>query len=120
MSNIRLDTILMVVLFVATSGFAMAQIFDHLERSYLFIISGSRTRLLAARVGVWGIAILVSLGIWGILFMVLPWFAALALFFGFEAIVLDVCTQRIQYQRLLEMEIGTASPVTCQTASGAF
>ena len=49
MSNIRIDTILMVVLFVVTSGFAMSQIFEQLKRPYLITFSGSRMRLVTAR-----------------------------------------------------------------------
>lgn len=120
MSNIQLNTILMVVLFVATAGFGMAQLFEQLKRPHLFTISGSRTRLMTARVGVWVLAILASLGIWSILFMMLPGFAALAIFFGFEAIMLDICTQRIQYELLHEIKLSPASTVVRQTANGAF
>lgn len=116
MSNIRIDTILMVVLFVVTSGFAMSQIFEQLKRPYLITFSGSRMRLLTARMAVWSMAILVSFGFGGILFVVLPGFAALPIFFAFEAIVLDLCTQRVQYERLPELEL---SPVR-RNVSGAF
>jgi len=120
MSIIQLDAILMIGLFVATSGFAIAQVFEQLKRPYLFTIFGSRTRLLAARGGVWSMAILVSVLAWSVLFAVLPGFTALALFFAFEAIVLDICSQRIQFVRLTEAELISASTVSLQTASSAF
>jgi len=116
MSNIRIDTVLMVVLFVVTSGFAMSQIFEQLKRPYLVMISGSRMRLVTARLAVWSMAILVSLGFGGILFVVLPGFASLPIFFAFEAVVLDLCTQRVQYQQFPELEL---SPVQ-RNVSGAF
>lgn len=116
MSNIRIDTVLMVVLFVATAGFAMSQIFEQLKRPYLIAISGSRARLLIAQIAVWSMAILVSLAFGGILFVVLPGVAALPIFFAFEAVVLDICTQRVQYVRLPELEL---CPVQ-QNVSGAF
>lgn len=116
MSNIRIDTVLMVVLFVVISGFAISQIFELLKRPYLITFAGSRMRLVIARMAVWSMAILVSLGVGGVLFVMLPGVAALPIFFAFEAIVLDLCTQRIQYERLPELEL---SPVP-QHVSGAF
>jgi hypothetical protein len=116
MSNIRIDTVLMVVLFVVTSGFAISQIFDQLNRPYLITFSGSRMRLLIARMAVWSMAVLVSLGFGGILFAVLPGVVALPIFFAFEAIALDICTQRVQYERLPELEM---NPVP-QNVSSAF
>jgi hypothetical protein len=110
MSNIRIDTVLMVVLFVVTSGFAMSQIFEQLKRQYLVTISGSRMRLFTARLAVWSMAILVSLGVAGVLFAVLPGFAALPIFFAFESVVLDLCTQRVQYVRLPELELSPIQP----------
>lgn len=116
MSSIRIDMILMVVLFVAIAGFAMAQIFEQLNRPYLISFSGSRLRLMTARLAVWSMAILVSLGVGGALFAVLPELAALPIFFAFEAIVLDICTQRVQYERLPELELRPVS----QNVGGAF
>ncbi|HVB63992.1 MAG TPA: hypothetical protein VNE17_04615 [Nitrolancea sp.] len=120
MSSIRLDAILMIVLFVATSGFAMSQLFERLDRSYLFTILGSRTRLLTARIGIWGVAIVASLAIWSILVVALPGFAALAIFFAFEAIVLDICTQRIQYERRSDVALSPASSTPCRTMTRAI
>ena len=120
MSSIRLDAILMIVLFVATSGFAMSQFFEHLHRPYLFTIFGSRTRLLTARIGVWCVAIVASLVIWSILYMALPGFAALAIFFAFEAIVLDICTQRVHYELVAEVVLSPASSASRRTMSRAI
>jgi hypothetical protein len=120
MSSIRLDAILMIVLFVVTSGFAMSQLFERLDRPYLFTIFGSRARLLIARIGVWCVAIVASLAIWSILFMALPGFAALAIFFAFEAILLDICTQRVQYEHLPEVALCPVNSVSRQTVSSAI
>ncbi len=71
-----------------------------MPRPYLLTVSGSRARLWAARALVWLSAVLVSAVTSLLLFSVLPLAIAMALFFGLEAVVLDICGQRIRFHLL--------------------
>ncbi len=115
------NAILIIALFVATTGLAMSRLFARLDRSFLFSFSGSRTRLLVLRAAVYISAALSSVGVCGILFLTLPSFAAMAIFFAFEAIMLDVCSQRIEYVRLPEPVLvrSTAPAAQRGTVTGA-
>ncbi len=102
MLALRLDAILIIALFVATSGLAITRLFIRLDRPYLFSFTGSRTRLVILRGVVWVTASLTSVGVCGLLLLALPDFAAVVIFFAFEAIMLDVCSQRIEFVRCSE------------------
>ncbi len=122
MFALQLDAILMIALFVATSGLAISRIFERLDRSVLFTFTGKRSRLVLLRVAVFTSAALSSVGVCGILFLTLPSFAALAIFFAFEAIVLDICTQRVEYVREPEPVLARSSARTPHqgTMTGAY
>ena len=102
MLALRLDAILIIALFVATAGLAVTRLFIRLDRPYLFSFTGSRTRLVVLRGVVWVTASLSSVGVCGLLIMALPNFAALVIFFAVEAIMLDICSQRIEFVRCTE------------------
>ena len=97
MLALQMDVILIIALFVATSGLAITRLFIHLDRPYLFSFTGGRTRLRVLRMVVWVTAAFSSVGVCGLLLMVLPNFASLAIFFAFEAVMLDICSQRIEF-----------------------
>ncbi len=97
MVALQLDAILIIALFVATSGLAISRLFARLERPYLFSFSGSHGHLVVMRVAVYVLAAVSSVGVCVILFLTVPNFAAMAIFFAYEAIVLDICSQRIVY-----------------------
>ncbi len=122
MFALNLDAILMIALFVVTSGLAMSRVFERLDRSVLFTFTGGRSRLLLLRIAVFTLATLSSVGIGGIVFMTLPSFAALAIFFAFEAIILDICTQRVEYVREPEPVLARSSARTTHqgTMTGAY
>jgi hypothetical protein len=102
MLALRLDAILVIALFVAASGLAITRLFITLDRPYLFSFTGSKGRLFVLRTVVWVTAALSSIGVCGLLLMTLPDFPALVIFFAFEAIMLDICSQRIVFVRLDE------------------
>jgi len=122
MFALKLDVILIIALFVATSGLAISRLFDRLDRSVLFTFTGSRARLVLLRIAIFFSAAMSSVGVCGILLMTLPGFAALAIFFAFEAIVLDICTQRVEYVRQPEPVMVLSSPRTTPhgTMTGAY
>ncbi len=97
MVTLQLEAILIIALFVATSGLAVSRLFARLERPYLFSFSGSHVHLVVMRVAVYVLAAVSSVGVCVTLFLTLPNFAALAIFFAYEAIVLDICSQRVEY-----------------------
>lgn len=111
MLALQINAIVIIALFVATSGLAISRLFVRLDRSFLFSFSGNRTRLVVLRAVVYALAALSSIGVCGILFLTLPSFAAMAIFFAFEAIMLDICSQRIAYVPLPEpMLVRSAAP----------
>jgi hypothetical protein len=95
---LNLSSMLNIALCVATAGLAVARLFERLGRPYLLTISGTRTRLLGARVLVWSLVGFTSLVVWTILFAFVPLAIVLAIFFGLEAILLDICAQRVSFR----------------------
>jgi hypothetical protein len=115
----RLDAILIIALFVAASGLAITRLFITLDRPYLFSFTGSKGRLFALRAVVWVTAALSSVGVCGLLLMGLPDFPALVIFFAFEAIMLDICSQRIEFVRAVEpLAARSAAPASRRSATG--
>lgn len=99
MIALQLDAILFIALVVATVGLAIARVFARLDRSILITFTGSRGRLILIRLTLYFSAALASIGVCGMLFLILPGFIAMGTFFGFEAVVLDICSQRIEFVR---------------------
>lgn len=95
-----LTALLIIGLCIVTAGLAMSQAFRHFDRSYLLTVSGTRARLVGARGLIWLVAIVVSVVAWTVLSALLPGTVALAIFFAFEGIILDIIGQRIQYIRI--------------------
>ncbi|MGA7669293.1 MAG: hypothetical protein WBW04_02660 [Nitrolancea sp.] len=122
MFALQLDAILMIALIVVTAGLAISRLFDRLDRSVLFTFTGGRSRLLVLRIAVFSLATLSSIGVCGILFLTLPSFVALAIFFAFEAIVLDICTQRVEFVREMEPVLARSAARTPPqgTMTGAY
>ncbi|HET7034150.1 MAG TPA: hypothetical protein VFI42_00560 [Thermomicrobiaceae bacterium] len=95
--RLDLDVLLIIVLCVVTCGLAVSVLCDTLGRPYLVTVRGTRLRLAMARLLSWlGAAASGLLG-WVVLIHLFPELLALAAFFGFEAVLLDVCAQRILY-----------------------
>lgn len=122
MVALQLDAILMIALFVATAGLAISRLFVRLDRPYLFRFTGNRIRLFTLRFVMYVSAALASIGVCCILLVTLPLFPALAIFFAFEAIVLDICSQRIDYVRVSEISLARSTARASQrgTVTGAF
>lgn len=95
---LSLNSLLIVVLCVATAGLGISRVFQWINRPYLLTVSGPPARLVAARALVWLSAAFVSLVSSVVLFSVLPLAIAMAIFFGLEAVMLDICGQRIHFQ----------------------
>lgn len=103
MIALQLDAILFIALVIATVGLAVTRVFAHLDRSVLITFTGSRGRLILIRLTLYFSAALASIGVCGMLFLILPGFIAMGTFFGFEAVVLDICSQRIEFVREPDM-----------------
>ncbi len=121
MLALQLDAILIIALFVATAGIAVSRFFSNLDRPYLFTFSGSRIRLRVLKTVISVSAGLSSVGVCIILLVALPRDPALAIFFAFEAIMLDVCTQRIEYLQVETTPVRSTARATHHgTVTGAL
>ena len=91
------------LLLIATVVSAVATVWSQLLRSqtspYLVTVYGGRGRLLAFGVLIWSGAVVLGVGTMGLLSFVIPGDIALALFFGVQAVALDICAYRVQYVR---------------------
>jgi hypothetical protein len=94
-----LQSMLIVVLVIATTGIATAQIFRDANSPFLITITGSRRALVVCGAILWILA--VALGILTLLIVsaVTSPMIGIALFFGVEAVLLDICANRTRYVR---------------------
>ncbi|MBX6341075.1 MAG: hypothetical protein IRY97_01345 [Thermomicrobiaceae bacterium] len=92
--------LLVVGLSVVTCGLLLSRLLAGLRRPYLFSVTGTRPHLLAARAGIWLAVAAGSSLLWAALGALMPGTIALALFFGVEAVALDICSARIGYVEL--------------------
>ena len=108
---LTLGTFLIISLCVATAGAVIARLFQRADRRHLFVVYGSPRRLIGARIGVWLAGLLSSVLVWLALSLTLPSTIALGVFFGFEAVVLDICGQRVAYVTERPINAGSSAPV---------
>lgn len=95
--TLSVGSLLVIALTVLSWGLILSVLFDRLGRSYLVTIGGGRACLRRARIIMWTIALLISIGAWFVLAPAMQSTVALALFFGLEAGVLDICVHRVRF-----------------------
>jgi hypothetical protein len=95
-----LEGLITITLVIAAIGTTLTQVFRNADSPYIVTLSGSRLALVMY--GVLMTAIAVGLGV-AVLFIVSTFAApmvGLALFFGIEAVALDICFHRTSFVRV--------------------
>lgn len=94
---LHLDALIVLGLVIATCGLGVSQLCGALGRPHLLVVRGTHSRLRHLRVASWGSALAGSLAGWYLLVHLLSGLLGLVTFFGLEAIVLELCAQRILF-----------------------
>jgi hypothetical protein len=97
-----LETLIIITAVVAALGTVSAHYFRSSTSPYLLTVSGTRPQLIACGALIWGAAI--AAGLVGLIIVsaVASGVVAVAIFFGIEAVALDICAHRIRYERTRE------------------
>lgn len=96
----NLETMLIISAVVAAVGALSAGSLRGTGSQYLITVSGTRAHLILVGGLIWVSAVAVGLLGLGLVSLVAPSVVAVALFFGFEAVALDICAHRVAYQRV--------------------
>lgn len=94
-----LEGIVIIALVVTALGTALSQLFRNARSPYLVTLTGSRADLILFGAIMWLLAIALGVGALLIVMTVASPLVALAIFFGVEAIALDICAHRTRYVR---------------------
>jgi hypothetical protein len=95
-----LETLLIITVVVAAFGTLSTQLMRRSGSPYLVTITGTRGQLIVAGALIWTAAIAIGLATLLVVSAFMSSIVALAIFFGIEAIALDVCAHRTQYVRV--------------------
>jgi hypothetical protein len=95
-----LETVLIITVVVAAFGTLSTQLFRGAGSGYLVTITGTRGQLIAAGALLWTAAIAVGLVSLLVISAFMSSIVALAIFFGIEAVALDICAHRTRYERV--------------------
>lgn len=95
----NLETLMIVSVVVAAVGALSAKSFRRSSATHLFTVRGTRAQLVLAGGSIWVSAIAVGLLGLAVVSLIMPSTVAIALFFGIEAVALDICAHRIRYER---------------------
>jgi hypothetical protein len=99
-----LEGMLVVALVIAAVGTAIAHVFRNASSPYLITITGTRMELIVSSGMMWTGAVALGVAALVAVSAVASPMIALAVFFGVEAVALDICAHRTRYVRI-------ASPV---------
>jgi hypothetical protein len=99
-SMVTLQGIVLIVLVVAAVGAVMTHVFRDADSPYLITITGSRAELVLFGALLWVIAFGVGFATLLIVATLVSPLIGIALFFGVEAVALDICAHRTNYVRL--------------------
>lgn len=94
-----LEGIIIIALVVAAFGTGVSQLFRNARSPYLVTLTGSRAELITYGAVMWMFAIGLGVGALLIVMSVASPLVALAIFFGVEAVALDICAHRTRYVR---------------------
>jgi hypothetical protein len=101
-----LETLLIITVVVAAIGTVSTQLFRGSSSPYLITLRGTKLQLIAAGALIWIGAVALGLVALFIVASFLSNVVAIALFFGVEAVALDICAHRIRYERIAERRGG--------------
>ncbi len=94
-----LEGIVIISLVVAAAGTALSHLFRNARSPYLVTLTGSRAELLISGAIMWATALGVGIAALLIVTTFASPLVALAIFFGIEAVALDICANRTRYVR---------------------
>lgn len=95
-----LEALLIITVVVAAFGTLSTQLFRSTGSPFLLTISGTKGQLIVAGALIWIAAIAIGLLSLIVVSAFMSSMVALAIFFGIEAVALDLCANRTQYQRV--------------------
>jgi hypothetical protein len=94
------EGMLIIGLVVAAAGIGIAQVFRNADSPFLITITGSRLELVVFGVLIWTSAIALGFASLLIVSALTSGLIGLAVFFGVEAVALDICAHRTRYVRV--------------------
>ncbi len=97
---ITLESMVVYAFVIAATGTSIAHLFRNADSPYLITITGSRLELIFAGALVWSAAIGIGVATLLIVAALTSPMIALAVFFGVEAVALDICANRTRYVRI--------------------
>jgi hypothetical protein len=103
-----IETLLIIATVVAATGTIWSQMLRGYGTPYLWTFQGGRLWLIACGALVWLSGIAVGLLAMAIAALFMPSTIALAIFFGIEAVALDICAHRVGYTRVEDVPRVTA------------
>jgi hypothetical protein len=94
-----LETLMIITVVIAALAMLSTHLFRQAGSPYLLTITGTRAQLIVTGALIWVGAI--AAGLVGLLIVssIMSNVVAIAVFFGIEAVALDICAHRIKYQR---------------------
>lgn len=94
-----LETLMIITAVVAAVGALSTKSLRRSDSSYLLTIRGTRAHLVLVGGVIWMSA--VAVGLFGLVAvsLVMPSIVAIAIFFGIEAVALDICAHRVRYEQ---------------------
>lgn len=95
-----LEALLIITVVVAAFGTLSTQLFRSTGSPFLLTIAGTRGQLIVAGAMIWTAAVAIGLVSLIVVSAFMSSMVALAIFFGIEAVALDLCANRTQYQRV--------------------
>jgi hypothetical protein len=97
---VTLQGMVVIVLVVAAVGTAIAHVFRNADSPYLITITGTRMELALFGALLWIVAFGLGIATLLIVSSLLSPMIGIALFFGVEAVALDICAHRTNYVRI--------------------
>ncbi len=111
-----IEAIVLITLVVGALGAITTQLFRHTASPYLITVTGTRGQIFTAGAMIWIGAIVLGLAAMFLLSAVASNLVGLAIFFGIEAVALDICANRTQYVRV-ERSASNRATVSAATRS---
>jgi hypothetical protein len=92
-----LEGLVIITLVVAAAGTAMTNLFRNARTAYLVTISGSRIELITYGAILWAVALSAGFVALFLVSALASPVVGVAVFFGIEAVALDICAHRTRY-----------------------
>lgn len=99
-SMMSLEGMVVIALVIAAVGTAVTQLFRNAQSPYLITITGSRPVLILSGAMMWATAIGIGIAVLLLVSTIASPMIGIAIFFGVEAVTLDICAHRTRYVRI--------------------